>query len=137
MWQLQGPSQIIIGDETLVVHRNTIDGVPDVTYFDGKPTLSGNYGAQDVFTIQCNVQPVDGRDLLIVPEADRFDERYWVYTNEKDKPVLINDRVVRWDFTEEKTVNFQVQKVETWGKPPNGYQRIMIVRDDVGTFKTP
>lgn len=109
-------------DETLKVYR---DG--PVRQVQGKPVK----GDPTCYQIQCNVQPLDGRDLLIVPEGDRFKEMYWVYTNEVDNPVFVNDRVVR------NNLNFQVQKVETWGSPPNGYQRCLICRIDVGKYKNP
>lgn len=122
MFQLGGRSRIISGDETLCVFRNGA-----VLLVDGKPV------DRDVimFDIQCNVQPLTGLDLLQVPEGDRHLEQYWVFANERSQAIELNDRVVR------SGISYQVQKVETWGRPPNGYQRFRMTRIDVGPFKYP
>lgn len=94
------------------------------------------------FKIRCNVQPLNSRDLLMVPEGDRFKEQYWVYVQnyrpqpltangsnpyESTSSLLVNDRVSR------DTVNYQVQSVEDWGK----YSRARIMRIDIGPERTP
>ncbi len=116
MIKLAGESQIITGDEVLCVTRTVFQG-----YVDGKPT----YAEPKVFKIKGNVQPLNGRELLIVPEADRFKEQYWIFT---EAGLLVSkDRVVRCD------VNFEVQDVESWGS----YSRCRIMRIDVGPAATP
>lgn len=122
MFQLGGRSKIIWGDETLCVYRNG-----EVLLVDGKPV------DRDVidFNVRCNVQPLTGLDLLQVPEGDRHLEQYWVFTNERAQAIQLNDRVVRCG------ISYQVQKVETWGKSPNGYQRFRMTRIDVGPYKYP
>lgn len=114
------PSRIIRYDETLTVYREG-----SVVYKDGKP----DKWLVEPFTIACNVQPLSGRDLLMVPEGDRFKEQYWVWmqTPLPEKAVKINDRVLRED------VNFQVQSAENWGS----YVRARIMRIDVGPNRTP
>lgn len=122
MIELQGKSKIISEDECLTIYR-----VGQVTEVDGVPVQ----GEITNFQLHCNVQPMGGRDLLIVPELDRFKEQYWLFTNEIAKPLIVNDRVVR------NSLNYQVQTVETWGSPPNGYQRARIMKIDVGPNANP
>jgi hypothetical protein len=112
---LQGPSQIINYDETIPVVR-----YGETIYLEGKPIQRK---LKDFF-ITCNVQPVDGRDLLLVPEGDRFKEQYWLYTNNLQVPLRDNDRIVR------NGINFQTQNVENWGS----YQKCRIMRIDVGPY---
>lgn len=118
MKQLFGPSRIISTDEELIVYRET--GTPYLV--DGKPVKK----PLECFKIKGNVQPFTGFDLMRVPELDRHLERLWVYTNEVKRPVQLNDRVVRCG------INYQVENFETWGHAPYGYQKVQIVRIDVG-----
>lgn len=117
MIELEGPSEIITSDERLTVYN---DG--QVIYLDGKPVK------RDITSYQltCNVQPLNGRDLLLVPEHDRFKEQYWVFTNEIEQPLKVNQRLIR------NSISFQVQEVEQWGS----YQRARIMRIDVGPYAT-
>lgn len=112
MKALQGPSRIMATDEILTVRHYL-----EVVYANGKPLPV----AFEDIEIRANVQPVTGLQLMIVPEADRFKEQYYVYSQDKSK-ISINDKVIRLG------VNFQVQNVEEWGS----YQRAMIMRVDVG-----
>ena len=121
MIQLQGKSKIISEDEILQVFR------VDTQEVDGKPVQTTKL----CFKIMANVQPVMGLDLLMVPEGDRFREQFHVYTNEIQKPVQVNDRISR------NGINYQVQHVETWGDPPNGYQKLRMMRIDVGPNTSP
>lgn len=118
MIRLQRPSKIITGDECLQVIRES-----EVVYLEGKPVKRRIMD----FTITCNVQPVEGRDLLLVPEGDRFKEQYFLFTNNMAVPLRTNDRIVR------EGINFQVQNVGNWGS----FQECRIMRDDVGPFQTP
>lgn len=118
MIQLQDRSQILDNDETLQLVRVKTE------YIDGKPYQ------QEVanFTFRCNIQPLNGRDLLIVPEGDRFKEQYWLYIPANSHGVLHNtDRVVRCG------INYEVQESEAWGS----YSRARIMRIDVGPEATP
>lgn len=117
MIRLQGKSRIINHDESLALYRAC-----GVQYDAGRAVTPEEKREEFV----CNVQPVNGRDLLIVPEGDRFKEQYWVFTNPQTA-LRVNDRVVRC------AVNFQVQSVEQWGS----YSRCRIMRVDVGTEATP
>jgi len=120
---LFGPSRIISTDEVLSVCREA--GNP--LLIDGKPVHRPALN----FQVQANVQPLTGLDLMRVPELDRHLERFWVYTNEKVQPLQLNDRIQRVG------VNYQVERIETWGNPPHGYQKAQIVRIDVGPNRTP
>lgn len=115
MIKLQAPSRIITRDERLKVVR---DG--RVIYVDGKPVKS----EFPPFEIKANIQPINGRELLIVPETDRFKESYYLFTTDQ---ILVNDRIERCG------VNFQVQTVEAWGN----FIRSRIMRIDTGPNKTP
>lgn len=110
MIQLQAPSQMIANDENLQVLRTA-----KVAYVDGKP----NPGNIEKLNIKCTVQPLSGKDLLIVPEGDRFKEQYWLWTTCE---VLDNDQVVRCGK------NYQVQTVQIWGS----FRQVRIMRIDVG-----
>lgn len=118
MIKLQGPSTIINGDENLAVSR-----VGQTIYPEGKPVQVGNLK----FNITCTVQPLNGRDLLLVPEGDRFKEQYYLFANGLQKVLEISDRVIR------QSVNYEVQSLENWGS----YQRARIVRIDAGPNATP
>ena len=115
MIKLKTPSRIITRDEVLSVIREGC-----VKFIDGKPVKSDIRN----FTIKANVQPLNGRELLIVPENDRFKEQYWVFTQDL---ILVNDRIQR------NGVNYQVQEPEAWGS----YIRARIMRVDVGPNATP
>lgn len=113
MIKLQGRSQIMNHDEELCVFRDQ-----KIRYVDGKPVRSPPIE----FKIICNVQPMTGRDLLLVPEGDRFKEQYFIYSEDITKALEINDRVVF------RCNNYQVQETMTWGS----YTRSRIMKIDVG-----
>lgn len=129
MIRLFGNSQILRSDEWLDVFRER-----PAEYSEGKPVKQDPVE----FRVRANVQPVNGRDLLIVPEHDRFKEQLWLYMDNKQfdvnqgldvegpSRVQINDRVVRLG------VNYQTQTVENWGS----YTRARVMRIDVGPEKT-
>jgi hypothetical protein len=135
MIKLFGPSQILKKDEEITVIRQGTEIPENVSYVDGKPVKRTFIK----FTFVGNIQPLNGRDLLLVPENDRFKEQYWIYFNNdqlcdqgflrtKDIPlVMVNDQIVRLG------VNFQVQELEDWGS----YARARIMRIDVGPQATP
>jgi hypothetical protein len=123
-------SQILNKDETLSLTRKQA-----VNYVDGKPT----YGPPLELFVIANVQPVAGRDLLLVPEHDRFSEQYWLYFRNPNwvrnkgieytsqSYILVNDIIHRLGK------NFQVQTVENWGS----YCRARMQILDVGPNATP
>lgn len=101
--------------ETLEVHRHG-----PTQYVDGKPIRP----PVTVFSIRGNVQPLSGRELLLVPEADRFLEQYFVWT--------FNDVQVS-DIVKRCGANYHVQNVEAWGR----YNKARIMRVDVGPIRSP
>lgn len=115
MIPLFAQSQIMIRDEELKFYR-----VTSTTYTDGLPV----HNKELTFSMFCNVQPMNARDLLLVPEGDRHREQYTIFTeNRNQEPRLqANDRVVRLGK------NFQIQSVEAWGS----YVKARIMLDDVG-----
>lgn len=116
MIKLQGQKvRIIDYDEMLPVTR---DG--EVNVIEGKPVVL----SQTNFTIRANVQPVEGRDLLLVPEFDRFKEQYFVFTETK---LIVNDKITRLG------VNFVVQNAQPWGS----FWECRMMRIDVGPRATP
>jgi hypothetical protein len=112
---LQGPSEIMRTDTTVTVVR---DGA--VQYVDGKPVVA----RQTQFTVYGSIQPLVGRDLLLVPEGDRYREQYWIWT---PNDLRINDRVIYCG------ANYQVQTVQSW----RSYNQVRIMRIDVGRNATP
>lgn len=114
---LQGQqSRIMTKDELVPVTRETKARV------DGKYVVV----ASRSFDILANVQPVEGRELLLVPEADRFRENIWVFSQDP-QPLLVNDRLTR------NGVNYQVQDVAEWG----AHRECRATRIDVGPNATP
>jgi len=111
MIKLSAKSQIMNHDETLTVSR---DGA--VTYIEGLPVKA----AGTTFSIRANVQALDSKELLMVPELDRYRENYWVFTEEE---IRVNDIVTR------NSVKFQVQQLEEWGSYRGA---VRMVRIDVG-----
>jgi hypothetical protein len=116
MIQLQDQVRIIQEGNNLPVFRNLTTQI-----IDGKPVVT----QVKEFQIAANVQPMGARDLLLVPEGDRFKEQYWLWT--PGAPLCIADRVV-WCGA-----NYEVQGLQNWGS----YQQVRIMRIDVGPFATP
>lgn len=116
-WKLQGRSRIMNFDETLYRLSFTND-----QYVDGK--LVKTLAKKEPF--KANVQPMNGRELLLVPEHQRFMEQYICFVPgkffEKSGEVIHRNGV-----------HYQVQTVEYWGS----YQRARIMRVDVGEYQTP
>lgn len=122
-WALQGRSRIMGNDEELA--RLVF---PPINYVDGKAVPR----EPERRRFRANVQPLNGRDLLLVPEHQRFLEQYWLYV-----PGEVFERGNRAEGTgelvERAGLRFQVQSVEAWG----GYQRVKVMRVDVGYHANP
>lgn len=129
MIALQGQSQIITTDELLCVLREGTNIPVNVTYIDGKPIKRNSI----TFELVANVQPLNGRDLLLVPELDRHKEAYYVFTNEVEKPLKDNDQIKRTDPTTGDTKWFQVQNVQQWGS----FQECTMMAVDAGPRSSP
>lgn len=125
MIKLFGPSYIIDFDELLEVVREGTSIPQDVEYVDGKPVKVDPV----CFMVTCNVQPIQGRDLMLVPEMDRGRENYWLFTNNCDVPLQVNDRVNRKDLQTNSTlISYQVQECQNWGS----FQQVRLMRIDIG-----
>jgi len=111
----QGQSPILLKGETATAVREG-----SVSYVDGKP-IKRNITS---FQFRGSFQPLGGRELMMVPEADRTKEQYWIYTTAR---LALNDRVERCG------VNYQVQTVESWGN----HSKVRAMRIDVGPNATP
>lgn len=129
MIPLYGQSQIITGDEILCVMREGTNIPQNVTYIDGKPVKRN----QITFDLVANVQPMNGRDLLLVPEGDRHKEAYFIFTNEMSKPLANNDQIKRTEPQTGSTKWFQVQQVQQWGS----FQECIMIAVDVGPRSSP
>jgi len=128
MWQLDGPVELLDCDERLTVVRQGRLIDEDITYQDGVPVA---LHAPLQFDITCTLQPLDGRDLLLVPEAFRDKETYWLWVRQPkgaaQKAIEVADIVLR------EGLAFQVQSCEDWGS----YARCMLVAIDVGLVPDP
>lgn len=116
--------------EIIEVHRPA-----STQYVDGKPIERPERAAR----IKASVQPLSGRDLLLVPEAHRFKEQYYVYTlgdiQGRDLVRLPDDGNVALNRLSplKFNVNYQVQSVEYWAS----YRKARIMRVDTGPGATP
>lgn len=121
-WKLQSKSIIMTNDEELF----TLQFI-DAEYVDGK--LMKQLAGKTPF--KANVQPLTGRELLLVPEHQRFLEQYWCYVPKKDCGMFFFNKT--GDVVLRDATHYQVQAVEYWGS----YQRVRIMRVDVGEYSNP
>ena len=123
------------GDECFSVKRNSTVVGDGVNYLDGKIVKP----APLCFEVRGNIQPMNGKDLLLVPEGDRHKEQYWLYlpsniiTVENGLEVKDVTAMLLNDMVSRDCVNYQVQTVEDWGS----YCRARLMRIDVGPDATP
>lgn len=121
--------------EWVEVHRRV-----KTVYVDGKPVDKPDRS----FRIRASVQPLSGRDLLLVPEGQRFKEQYFVYTlgdvESRDLIRLPEDGSIEEADGPKPPpsplkfkVNYQIQEVEFW----SSYRRARIMRVDTGPEATP
>lgn len=124
---LDGPVELMDNDETLTVVRQGRAVDADMAYVDGLPVASH---PPTTFDIICTVQPMDGRDLLLVPESFRTRESLWLWMRHDDivsqgNVIDVADVVVRLGRA------YQVQSSEHWGS----YSRCVLVAIDVGPYR--
>lgn len=123
MWQLEGPVELL--DQDTLETNQVIRQAGPTAYVDGLPTSPG----ATVFFITSTVQPMGGKDLLLVPEAFRQHESLWLwqphYGGQAEVLIDIGDVVLR------QNKGYQVASSEDWGD----YTRAMLVRIDVGTLR--
>lgn len=129
-WKLQGKSRIMNCDEEL---RRLVFKEP--VYVDGKSVTE----LESKFCFKANVQPLNGRDLLLVPEHQRFIEQYWCFvpspktTYDGSEQRFFRNKGVTGEVIERNGINYQVQDIEYWGS----YERARIMRVDVGYYANP
>jgi hypothetical protein len=116
MYPLSKSSRIINNDERLAALREG-----GVVYVDGKPVKRDPLR----YRIVGNVQPLGGKDLLLVPEGDRTKEQYNIWSENRDLAMVTGDLVLRLG------VVFQVQGTEPWGS----YTKARMMAVDLGPDK--
>lgn len=114
MYKMKGKSSIITRDESLTIFRET-----NPAYEDG---VAVNQPSTQL-SVKCNVQPLSGRELQLVPEGDRFREQYWVWAY-PETAIRTGDRIER------KGKKFEVQSAESWGS----YVRARMALIDAGKY---
>lgn len=126
MWELDGDIELIELDETVdVVRLGT--GVPeDVTYIDG---VAAQTHRPLRVSITATLQPVSGRDLMLLPEAFRSKESLamWQATRTPAQAALrvnVQDLVVRQGRA------YQVQNATDWGT----FIKATLVEVDLGVY---
>lgn len=133
--KLFGTSQIMKGDETLPVLRQGTNIPGNVVYVDGKPVKRNGIA----FCVVANVQPLAGRDLLLVPELDRYKEQWNLfilnekYFTDETLEVQSESRLKELDQINRLGVNYVIQNVMNWGS----YTLARMMRIDTGPNKTP
>lgn len=93
-----------------------------VIYVDGKSQQT----LLSKTPFKASVQPLSGRDLLLVPEHQRFLEQWWVF-------VPKHHALSTGNVLHRNNVHYQVQETQDWGS----YQECRIMRVDVGEYATP
>jgi hypothetical protein len=126
MWDLDGPIELLECDEYVRAMRlgTAIDG--GVIYIDGLPQRGQKH---QQFRVTCTVQPMGGKDLLLVPEGDRTREQLWLYQSlmppiSRSTLLRVNDIVLRDGCA------YQVQGCQDWGS----YAQARLMAVDMGRF---
>lgn len=73
-----------------------------ISWFEGIPYSD----KKTDFEIRCIVFPLSGKELLLVPEGDRYRTNVWIYTQDN----LKNNDVVIY-----KDEPYEVQSIQNWG----------------------
>ena len=85
---------------------------------DGRLSL----GSTSTFTITASVQPLNGRDLLRLPDGERTTERLKVYTPTQ---LFTQGAGQAPDVITVAGINYQVETAEVWGPDGNYYKLIV------------
>ena len=126
MWQLDGPVELLDLDERLTVLRQGSALGVDVQYADG---ILAPLHAPDSYVVVCTVQPMNGKDLLLVPEGFRDKETLWLWAR-NDDAAMDSPTVDVGDVVQRSNKYYQVQSAENWGS----YNRCMLVACDLGPY---
>lgn len=122
MWSI-GPVRLLDEDETITIERQgTVVGT-DVSYVDGVAIMAH---PPEVFTLPGTLQPLDGRDLSLLPEAFRERETYNLWVRHVSEAHSLKPM----DIVSRESKRYQVQSTEQWGN----YTKAVIVALDVGIW---
>lgn len=126
MWQLDGPLELLECDEQVDVVRQGRGTPDDVQYIDGIPAATHPPVRQ---TVTATLQPMGGRDLMLVPEGFRDKETLWMWQAHRTA-AQDTIRVDLADIVLYGRKGYQVQSSEDWGS----YSRCMLVGIDLGQY---
>ena len=123
---LDGPVELLDCDEVNTVVRQGRQVDADMSYVDGLPVSEHPV---TTFLAVSTVQPMSGRDLLLMPEGFRTKETLWVWQRYEagisgGSIMTVADVLVRGGRA------YQVQSAEDWGC----YVRCMVVEIDLGPY---
>lgn len=123
---LYGYIKLLEGDERLTVLRPGGAVPNDITYVDGLPVVQH---ALAKFVVQATVQPMGGRDLMMLPEAFREKNMLalWQAHRTPGQDVI---RVTVSDIVLFRGNAFQVQAAEDW----DSYTKATLCGIDLGSF---
>lgn len=121
-WPMSGLSTIMNTDESLPVMRYPETLGSGVTYADGKTVVVPT--TLVVYQVICNVQPLTGNDLLQLPEGQRYNDQFWLWTNQNQMAVEVGDLISRTSKT------YECQSAQAWGS----YTRARCVSIDTQTL---
>lgn len=126
MWKLDGPVELLDGDERLTVLRQGSVLGTDVTYQGG---ILLPMHPPSSYTVIATVQPMSGKDLLLVPEGFRDKESLWMWSRNDDS-AMDSPTVDVADIVVRNGAQYQVQTAENWGS----YNKAMLIACDVGPY---
>ncbi len=127
MWQLDDIHELLETDETLVCIRQGGVVPGNVTYVDGVATATLPAAT---FEIVCTIQPMGGRDLLLVDEAFRQKDMLSCWQAHRTAA----QDVVRLDVADIvlfRNKAYQVQGAEDW----QSYTKASLCAIDVGSYQ--
>jgi hypothetical protein len=128
MWQLDGPIELLECDEQVDVVRQGRLSPADVQYIDGIPTATH---PPIRHTVTATLQPMGGRDLMLVPEGFRDKQTLWLWQAHRTA-AQDTFRIDVADLVLYGPRGYQVQTSEDWGS----YTRCMLVAVDLGTYQS-
>lgn len=100
------------------------------SYVNGNWTPAGTYTE---FQIIASIQPINGRELQMMPEGQRTREMVRIYTKSGLRPT-IEQQNVKGDLVSYKGRQWEVQKVEEWEFSWDGLAHFkaiaLLVEDD-------
>ena len=102
---------------TYTVTRSTLAGYSSDGYIQAPSTST--------LSIVASIQPLSGRDLLILTDAERAEETRWLYTV---TPLLTLAATNEPDVVSVDGVAWVVKTIERWDDPDGTFYRCKIAR---------